>query len=363
MNGLSANEVTPVREITLGSVLPLSGPSAVLGNDLKRGFDSHFKLWNETQGKKLGIKINVLVRDDKYEPNLTYKETYKLIKNPKLFSLFSQVGTPTTEAIKELLKKENISAVGLFSGASLFREENQKTFFHIRASYEQEIDKIINYFLNNNNKKRFFIVHQSDSFGGSGKALVMKNLQKTKVMISGETSYQRNFNVSPKSIDDIIKNNPDVLMFIGTYGAFAHLIQETRKKGYKGEYATVSFVGTKGLVEKLGKISKPVYISEVMPNPFDRKLAIVRDYQETMMKNGVNQFDYGSFEGYLNALVFTKFIENNPNITEREDFFNQLRKFKINLSEIKIDFANSQQVSRKEVHLVKLQNGNLEELE
>lgn len=358
---LLLNSGTFAQEILLGSVLPLKGPTAELGIGLKNGYDSHFKIWNEEKGKKLGINIKVISRDDQYEPTSTYRETFNLVKSRNVFALFSQVGTPTTESIREFLKKENMPLFGLLSGAKLFRQTDQKTFFHLRASYEQELERLLNYFLKTQ-KKNFFIVHQSDSFGGSGKALIMKLLEKNKLTLSGECAYQRNKFVDKNGIDTLLKSSSDVVIFVGTYGPFSAFIKDARKAGYKGEFATVSFVGTKGLIKVLDK-SEEVVMAQIMPNPENRKLAIVRSYQEAMKKNGFTEFDYGSFEGYLYALAFTDFVEKAPRPFERQSFFQKMREYKTDLQGIKIDFTHPLQVARDDVYLVKIKQGKIYDLD
>lgn len=366
-----ATKVAATEEIVLGSVLPLNGPSADLGLGLKNGYSSYLKIWNEDHGKKIGYKINVISRDDRYEPNLTFRETLKLTRDEKVFAFFSHVGTPTTESIKDFLVKEKNYLFGLFSGARMFREANQKNIFHLRASYEEEIERLVNYYAKNQQRK-FFIVHQADSFGGSGKALVTKLLEKKNMFLIGQTSYERNKLLSEKSVKELAQLAPHVTFFIGTYAPLANLIKEARKVGYKGEFATISFIGTKGLKEALGSSQEEVTISQVVPNPQNRSLELVRHYQDVMKKNGFKKYDYGSLEGYLYARVFTHYLESYLDVNKktlngtkinREEFFQGLRQFKTKIDGVAIDFSNSKQVAYDQVFLVKIKNGKNIDLE
>lgn len=62
----------------------------------------------------------------------------------------------------------------------------------------------------------------------------------------------------------------------------------------------ISFVGSLSLAQRL-KGTDNVYISQVVPDPWDDSLPLVKQYQQDM---GSEEYGFASLEGYLSAKVF-----------------------------------------------------------
>ncbi len=62
----------------------------------------------------------------------------------------------------------------------------------------------------------------------------------------------------------------------------------------------ISFVGSTSLVDRLIKTDN-VYISQVVPDPWDNSLPLVKQYQQDM---GSGEYGFASLEGYLSAKIF-----------------------------------------------------------
>ena len=72
-----------------------------------------------------GRQLRLVSLDDRYEPALTLANTRRLIGPDRAFILFGYVGTPTVKAV-------------------LLREPFRPMVFNLRASYQAEIDRIVN---------------------------------------------------------------------------------------------------------------------------------------------------------------------------------------------------------------------------
>jgi branched-chain amino acid transport system substrate-binding protein len=92
--------VTPT-SIKLGATMPLSGP-AVLFGALGPGANAYFQYVNASGGVN-GRKIELVIRDDGYEPARTVTETRRLVQEDQVFALFGSVGTANNLAVRPLL--------------------------------------------------------------------------------------------------------------------------------------------------------------------------------------------------------------------------------------------------------------------
>ena len=84
-------------EIRLGMSAALTGDLRQLGMDFYKGADTYFQNLFEKGGVH-GRSIELIIKDDKYEPKITEENVKNLIKKEKVFALFGVVGTPTSKA-------------------------------------------------------------------------------------------------------------------------------------------------------------------------------------------------------------------------------------------------------------------------
>ncbi len=66
-------------EINLGQSCALSGPAKALGTGMRAGLNAYFLKIN-SEGGINGRKINLISKDDGYEPELAIKNTRELIE-------------------------------------------------------------------------------------------------------------------------------------------------------------------------------------------------------------------------------------------------------------------------------------------
>src|ERR1700722_19243786 len=82
-------------KIVFGQAAAFEGPAAALGRDVRTGILAAFAEANRTGGVK-GRILELISRDDGYEPTKSVEVTKMLINDDKVFALIGAVGTPTT---------------------------------------------------------------------------------------------------------------------------------------------------------------------------------------------------------------------------------------------------------------------------
>lgn len=345
-------------DIILGSSLPLSGPAEGLGTELKAGYDAYFAKINGAGGIK-GSKIIVKAKDDQYEPRNTSTNSTELAEKEKVFALFGYVGTPTTQVALPVVDKNNIPLFGMFTGAGIFRNPINKNVFNVRASYNEEAERLASFFVDKNKLSKISLVVQADAFGGALKDATIAALKKRNLAIHSEGSYVRNTTDVQGAFEKVNSSSPDVIVFVGTYKAMAEFAKIMKEKGSKALLATISFIGTKGLIEATGANGEGIVISQVMPNPFDANVAIVKSYQETMIASGNSNFSYGSLEGFVYAYLFSKIAETLPAPLTREAFVKAASTFKADLEGLSVDFSRGGNQALGKVYLTKISGGKV----
>lgn len=299
-----AEEGVTEREVLVGQFAALSGPASQLGLRMQAGIKAYFTAVNAAGGIN-GRNLKLVSRDDGYEPTKAAEAVKALIKEDKVFALIGSVGTPTGLAAAPILSEEKVPLMGMFTGAQALREPFNRQIFHVRASYFDETERIVQH-LTTLGVKKIAVFYQNDAYGKAGLEGVERALAKRQLKPAATATVERNTIDVAKALDSIIAAQPEAVVQIGAYKAVAAFIKQARAKGYGGQFFNVSFVGSKALADELGDVGQGVVISQVVPFPYTPASAIVREYQQHMLAAGDKEFDFSSMEGYLTARVFAE---------------------------------------------------------
>jgi ABC-type branched-subunit amino acid transport system substrate-binding protein len=292
------------KEILIGQFAAMSGPAAQLGQRMQVGIQAYFAAVN-AQGGVHGRSLKLVTRDDAYEPDKAVAAVKALIRDDKVFALAGAVGTPTGLAALPVVTEEKVPLVGMFTGAEALRQPFNRQVFHVRASYFDETERIVQH-LTTLGIKKIAVFYQNDSYGKAGLEGVVRALSKRQLKAVAVGTVERNSVDVAQALESILKAAPEVVVQISAYSSCAAFIKQARAKAFVGQFFNVSFVGSSALAAALGEAGQGVVISQVVPFPFAAKAAVVREYQQHMLAAGQKDFDFTSLEGYLTARVLTE---------------------------------------------------------
>jgi branched-chain amino acid transport system substrate-binding protein len=310
------------REIVVGQFAAFSGAAAQLGERMRLGIEAHFKTVNAAGGVN-GRQLKLVTRDDGYEPEKAKAAVTALIEQDKVFALVGSVGTPTGLASVPVLTQAGVPLVGMFTGAQALREPFNRHVFHVRASYFDETERIVQH-LTTLGMKKIAVFYQDDAYGKAGLLGVERALAKRQLKPVAIATVERNTTDVAKAMSVILPVAPEAIVQISAYKSCAAFITQSRAKGYGGQFFNVSFVGSKALADELGDAGNGVVISQVVPFPYVASSPIVREYQQQMTAAGEKEFDFSSLEGFLTARVFVEGLRRAGRNPTRESLITGL---------------------------------------
>ena len=173
-------------EIRIGQFAAQTGPAAELGKRMQLGILAHFSAVNAAGGIN-GRTLKLVSRDDGYEPEKAAVAVKALIEEDKVFALIGSVGTPTTLAAVPAINAAGIPLIGPFTGAQALREPFNRNLFHVRASYFDETERIVQH-LSTVGITKIAVFYQNDSYGKAGLEGVMRALTKRNLKPAAKTT-------------------------------------------------------------------------------------------------------------------------------------------------------------------------------
>ena len=337
-NALAQSPGVSEKEILVGQFAAFSGPAAQLGERLKVGIEAYFKAAN-AQGGVNGRMFKLVTRDDGYEPEKATAAVKALIFEDKVFALIGAVGTPTGLAAMPVFTAEKVPMVGMFTGAQALREPFNRQIFHVRSSYFDETERIVQH-VTSMGTKNIAVFYQNDAYGKAGLEGVTRALTRRDLKPVALATFERNTVDVAAALATILPTKPDAVIQIGAYKSVSAFIKESRKKGYGGQFFNVSFVGSKALADELGPVGTGVVISQVVPFPFSQSVPVVREYQQRMSEAGQKEYDFSSMEGYLMAKVFAEGVKRAGRSLTRESLINGLESMHdVNMGGFSINYS------------------------
>ena len=311
-------------KILLGQSVALTGPAAQLGIQMRNGVKAYLDQVNERGGVH-GRKIELITLDDGYEPSRTVPNTKKLIEENKVFALIGYVGTPTSVPAIPVFTAAKVPFFGPFTGAEALRAPFNRYIFHVRASYYDETDKIVEQVLSIGGKS-IAVFYQDDAYGQAGLKGVELAMTKRALKISALGTVERNTIKVENAIKTINAAKPDAVVMISQYTSCAEFIRQMKKAGSGATFYNVSFVGSNALADALGKDGAGVAISQVMPFPWGKAVPVVKEYQQLSAKAGNKDFNFSAIEGFIAAKVFVEGLRRTGRNVTREGFIDTLEK-------------------------------------
>ena len=309
--------------VLFGQSAAFTGPAQALGQAMRLGIEAAFQERNQAGGVH-GRRLELVTKDDRYEPGFAYANTRDLIRKEKVFALIGEVGTPTSRSAARLVDSEAVPFLAPFTGAGFLRNAELGSVVNLRASYAQETEHMVERLTEDLGVTRVAVMYQNDSYGQSGLNGVVEALGRRGLEPAATWYYERNSTAVKAAVFHIAAANPEAVIMIGAYQPVAKAILLLRTE-IDPVFLAVSFVGSNALARELGDEAAGVYITQVVPAPDDSGTPAVAEYMAAL-----NSFDasaepgFVSLEGYLAGRLAIAGLEACEALT-RECFLAALR--------------------------------------
>jgi branched-chain amino acid transport system substrate-binding protein len=316
--------------ILFGQAVALEGPSAALGTGMRDGILAAFKETNAAGGVN-GRRLELIARDDGYDPNKSIEAANALLDHDKVFALIGSVGTPTSAAVEPIALARSVPFIGPFTGASFLRSAGHSNVINLRASYAQETEEMLERLTKDLKVSRVAILYQDDAYGRAGLEGLQAALAKRGMELAAEGTYERNTTAVKSALLAIRKAAPQAVVMIGAYKPCAEFIRLARQVKFDPLFLNVSFVGSEALAKELGGAGAGVLVTQVVPLPYDTGIPLIKRYQAALTAAVPDAAPgFVSLEGYLAGRLAIMGLERTTGEPTRQAFlavFQQVAEF------------------------------------
>jgi branched-chain amino acid transport system substrate-binding protein len=286
-------------KLVFGQVAALTGPAQDLGQGMRQGILAAFGAANRSGGIS-GRTLELISRDDGYEPEKTVEATKAILDQDKVFALVGAVGTPTSKASQPIATDAGVPFIGPFTGAEFLRNPYNRYVVNVRASYFQETEAWIDHLTKDLGISKIAILYQDDAFGLAGLEGVQRAMAKRNMSLVASGSFKRNTTAVKSALLDIMKAQPEAVVTVAPYQPVAEFVKLAHQVKLNAVFVAISFVGSNSLAKELGSEGAGVIVSQVVPFPWDESLPVVAAYQHAMTAADANaQPGFVSLEGYM----------------------------------------------------------------
>ncbi|MCW7539429.1 ABC transporter substrate-binding protein [Aquabacterium sp. A7-Y] len=291
--GLSSSHVS------IGSSLALSGVLGGAGTDHTAGIQAAFAMVNRSGGVH-GRELRLQTQDDGYVPARTAANVKQLLEGDKVFALMSIMGTANNAAVLSTIEQQGVPYVGPITGASSLRNPGQRSVFHVRPSYQDEVLRVVPQLVQMG-LQRIAVVYLDNPFGKEVLSATERALTAHKLQAVGSFSLAVDGSNAREVAQQVIDAKAGAVMMGTTGTATTAFVLSLRAKAAALPLLGVSVAVVTSEVPKLAHAAHGLAQAVVFPDANSAKSGAARSYQAAMRAAGLDNIGTSGFEGWINA--------------------------------------------------------------
>lgn len=292
--------------IRIGSSMPRTGPVAAGSKVYESGARLYFDRVNELGGVN-GRKISFEVMDDGYDPAKAADNCRTLIIKRDVLAFFGNPGTAHVLASLPVVSESGTPMFGPVTGSPSLRERHVPQLFHARASYRDELERIVDH-TKTVGIQRIAVFHTEDSYGKSIFAEFSEILKKRDLPLAGVASTPARDGNMAAAAKELASHRPEAIVVAAAGVNFTrfHSAYREQKLG-SPQYYGLATVDPSFLATELGAAGRGIILTQLMPSVRNTTLRVVREYREALakMRPGAEPSVLG-LDAFVNAKIFVE---------------------------------------------------------
>jgi ABC-type branched-subunit amino acid transport system substrate-binding protein len=331
------------RVIRFGQSASLSGGQATYGRDVRDGIAAAFAAANKKE-VETGVRFELVTLDDGGVRSRCLQNALNLV-DQGVIALVGLTSGAGAEACLPVVEDAQIALLGTASGNMGIRAANVGNAFHVRAGYDAEYKRMVNY-AKDFGLRRVGVVYLGDTSKANLEAL-NQALAAVGVEPKIALAIDRNSASFEGAAAELMNARLDCVLFTANAAPVARIIDHMSRAKYPGLFYASSFAG-QDLVDTLTARQQSCVMSMVVPRPNAMGVSVVNQCQRDIALLQNARMGMTTLEGYIagRVAVDAAVAAVKSGNLSRNRMREALAGLRSDLGGYRVEFAGSTQGSR-----------------
>jgi branched-chain amino acid transport system substrate-binding protein len=284
--------------IRFGQSASLSGGQAGYGKDVRDGIAAAFAAASkDTKGPRFE-----LVSLDDAGTRDRCKANVKTLIDQGVVAIVGLTSGAAAESVLPMVEEAKVVMLGTASGNMGIRSDKATMAYHVRAGYDDEYRRMIQY-VKDFNMQRVGYVYLEDTSPANQDAMKAALEHVGGINLTISLPLNRNAKSFDAEVEKLLAARLDCVLFTTNASPVVSIVQKMAAAKYAGFYFSSSFAG-QALIDDLAGKGATIIMSQVVPRPNNVAAAVVKRCQEDLAAHDKNaRMGFTSLEGYVAGRV------------------------------------------------------------
>jgi ABC-type branched-subunit amino acid transport system substrate-binding protein len=317
--------------IEVGAALPMTGPLAMIGEDVKQALEAYFKVVNR-QGGIYGRKFKLVVADSRGDAAGTAEATRRLVEQSGVFALVGSFEPGDSGATNEFLKQREVPLIGPVTLSPRMPAVPNPYVFYLLPSFADQSRSLVDFIGMSAGQhearpaSRLAVVYANNDLARDALSGVKAEAKIHSMEIVGEHSYNAG-RLSPSPIVKLlVEEKPNYVFFFGSGDEFMAFAKEM-----DGAKLDAGLLGSMVMVGRAA-LSLPPAVAAKTYLSYPASLPDRDDFAEfisVMKESGVAPRNTGfQAVAYAAAKIFVEAAKSSGRQLDRPDIIRALEQMR-----------------------------------
>jgi len=276
-------------DILIGRSTALSGGMAPFLAPIHEGQDAAVEDAN-AKGGIGGRKIRLVTLDDGFDPRRTLENARQLIEKEGVLALLGVSGTSQVMALLPYLVQAKLPLISVYTGSPAIRAQQHPYLFTTRASYADELVKIVRNLVAVQTS-RIAVAYENNDFGKLLLPLVEKTIAAEGATLAGSHAIAPTGADANDAAKALAAQKPQAVLLVAAGPPVVAYVRANRAHLGVPVY-TLSLGAGSAVLKALGDDARGLAVARTGPSPTKPTIALTRDFQASMKRHDKPEYYY-----------------------------------------------------------------------
>lgn len=238
--------------------------------------------------------------DDGFDPRRTLENAKQLSEKDGVLALLGVSGTSQVMTLLPYLAQAKLPLIGVYTGSPAIRAQQHPYLFTTRASYADELVKIVRNLVAVQSS-RIGVAFENNDFGKLLLPLVEKTIAAEGASLAGTHALAAAGEDANEAAKALAAQRPQAVLLIAAGPPVVAYVRAHRAHLGVPVYTLSLGAGT-AMLKALGEDARGLAVARTGPSPSKPTIQLTRDFQASM-KHHDKPVDYDRYTGYMDARV------------------------------------------------------------